>query len=139
MPEAVTEPPALSDEPPARPQAQRSARSARTDNRDDVKMAEGFSEEVLTMEPPMATTDNARGLRLNPQVAILKLQTDQAIEMGDFDRALESINAALTLPSLHRFETARLWRTKARILTQLGRETDAQHARKTAAKLDPTR
>ena len=63
--------------------------------------------------------------------------TDQAA--GDLDSALQSIELALPLPTLTRFDTARLWRRKAAILTLLGRETDAKHARETAAKLDPTR
>ena len=139
-PQAMPQPVARMDEPAtAPPSTRRSARSAAINNRDDGEMAEAFLGEGLTIEPQPTSSENVRSLRLNPQVATFDLQADQAITAGNFERALASIDAALTLPTLNRFETARLWRTKARVLTQLGRETDAQHARETAAKLDPTR
>ena len=53
--------------------------------------------------------------------------------------SMRATTFATAIPERTRFDTARLWRTKARILTLMGRETDAQHARETAAKLDPTR
>ena len=86
--------------------------------------------------PPRAA---ARPLRLNPALAALEQQSEQAMDEGRFDQALAAIETALAIPERTRFDTARLWRTKARILTLMGRETDAQHARETAAKLDPTR
>jgi len=88
---------------------------------------------------PPNEPEQAKPLRLNPHIAALEAQAEAAIGAGQLDIALEAIDAALKLPDLNRFDTARLWRKKARILADLGRETDAQHARETAAKLDPTR
>ena len=85
---------------------------------------------------PQAT---ARPLRLQPNLVLLEQQSKQALNDGRFDDALEAIESALALPERTRFDTARLWRTKAKILTQMGRETDAKLARETAAKIDPTR
>ena len=90
-----------------------------------------------TLDSPQPV--EARPLRLNASLAILEDQAAQAIDAGNYEPALTAIETALTTPNRTRFDTARLWRTKAKILSLMGRETDAQHARETAAKLDPTR
>jgi len=152
---AVTEPDAQAStayefqEASSEPQARRSRRSARKERSALFAAAEEAVEDVggLDVEPPVAASAAqpntpqaaARPLRLNPALAALEKQAEVAIGAGNFQQALNAIDTALALSERTRFDTARLWRTKARILAELGRETDAQHARETAAKLDPTR
>ena len=114
-------PPTISQRPAARSIA--AAESTQTE------------EEEQTSSPP----ETIRSRRANRQLAALDERIQQTIEAAQYTQALATINEALALPNLTRFDTARLWRAKARVLTALGRETEAQHAQQTAANLDPTR
>ena len=77
--------------------------------------------------------------RGNQQLATLDKQIEEAIAGEQYAQAVELVSHALNLSNLTRFDAARLWRTKARILTALGQDTEAQKAQQTAAALDPTR
>ena len=94
---------------------------------------------IATSARERAPRTNARPLRLHPNIATLEQQSEKALKEARYDDALRAIEAALSISERTRFDTARLWRTKAKILTLMGRETDAQVARETAAQMDPTR
>jgi len=116
------------------------ANSRRTRSRTREKAASVDDSEAETKphDNPDAPP-RARPLRLDPQIGILERKAETQSEAGSLDNALQSIEIALELPTLTRFDTARLWRKKAAILAAMGRETDAKYAREMAAKLDPTR
>ena len=61
------------------------------------------------------------------------------LESGQTNRALRAVESGLKQSGIDPITAARLWRLKAEILTAMGRSTDAQQARETAAKLDPLR
>ena len=66
-------------------------------------------------------------------------RAEQLLKDGQAHQALKMLDQALLLEADNPFLKARLWRSKARVLDALGHETEAQQARKTAAKLDPAR
>jgi len=61
------------------------------------------------------------------------------LEAGRLEEALSAVENGLGGSSIDPITAARLWRLKAQILTKLGRETEAQQARKKAATIDPLR
>ncbi len=136
----VPAPQANSLSEPAKPPPPTFAADAGTFSRPAAR-AVAAAESVQTDEPEETSSqpETIRSRRANRQLAVLDARIQQAIEAAQYTQALATINDALALPNLTRFDTARLWRAKARMLTALGRETEAQHAQQTAANLDPTR
>jgi hypothetical protein len=152
---AFTPPPAMEEtleamEPPPAPIPDRSAaagggraesiakRSRPARHRRDSEL-----DEYAEAEPQISADEDAQAevqsLRLDPRIGVLERQSETDMAAGKLEDALRSLELALVLPTLTRFDTARLWRRKAVVLAEMGRETDAKHARETAAKLDPTR
>jgi hypothetical protein len=116
-------------EPARQRKARRSGKESRTQD----------AETEPQLSPEGDAPVRARPLRLDPRIGVLERQTETDQAAGKLEDALRSLELALALPTLTRFDTARLWRRKAVVLAEMGRETDAKHAREMAAKLDPTR
>jgi hypothetical protein len=117
------------------PARQRKARSSGAESPTE----DAETEPQLSIEGEEDAPVRVRPLRLDPRIGVLERQAETDQAAGKLEDALRSLELALALPTLTRFDTARLWRRKAVVLAEMGRETDAKHARETAAKLDPTR
>jgi hypothetical protein len=123
---------------PAKPVRKTRSRNVESSRRATEAANEEFADEMASPAEEDAEP-TARPLRLDPQIGTLERQAEADQAAGKLDEALRSLELALALPTLNRFDTARIWRRKAVVLALMGRETDAKHARETAAKLDPTR